>query len=247
MTQKSQSKSPSLDQRLQKLDLKGTEGQSFADRCSEEGLLITNNRRGLRSPGIDSKPKSADHDVLLNIGMNEIIDNGMTKTKQNQLSNVLSENQLVTDLRQQMPLDNVMGNKSIALETTNQNVQTRTKSSEMPSLLDVDDAAQTMMSSKPESGELPSLPAEFGESPGSRVTEELVFDTNVRLVVRRVWHPSSLVLAFYVTSLAGKMEEVKLTLDVPSNMKVRSKRSNLHLFTFQSYQLTYICCGRTIT
>ena len=94
------------------------------------------------------------------------------KPKQNQLSNMLSENQLVTDLRQQMPLDNVMGNESISLETTNQNVQSRTKSSEMPSLLDVDDAAQTLMSSKPDSsGELPSLPAEFGESPGSHVTE----------------------------------------------------------------------------
>ena len=75
---------------------------------------------------------------------------------------------------------------------------------------------------------LPSLPVDLETYPRSQVAEELVFDTNVRLMMRRVWQTDALVLVFYITALVA-IDEARITLDVPSNMKVNE---SLHVILY---------------
>ncbi|XP_030828110.1 AP-4 complex subunit epsilon-1 isoform X3 [Strongylocentrotus purpuratus] len=75
---------------------------------------------------------------------------------------------------------------------------------------------------------LPSLPVDLETYPRSQVAEELVFDTNVRLMMRRVWQTDALVIVFYISALVA-IDEARITLDVPSNMKcmIDDKETNL--------------------
>nr|XP_054752334.1 AP-4 complex subunit epsilon-1-like [Lytechinus pictus] len=75
---------------------------------------------------------------------------------------------------------------------------------------------------------LPSLPDNLETCLSSQVAEELVFDTNLRLTMRRVWQNEALALVFFVSALTP-VEEVRITLDVPSNMKcmIDSEETNV--------------------
>ncbi|XP_072174315.1 AP-4 complex subunit epsilon-1-like [Diadema setosum] len=217
-----------LDGKLQGVLFENTEGLSFADRCTEEGLVILRDSSRVSGESHDllqtTKPAFSGHNMLL-----DVADVGEEQDKHNISERLLSDLALRETIATSDPsLDAaaLRTQESLDLRAVKSNSSGQAeKRNKMLSLLDddnddnVDELGTMMKTMSPwqHDTEVPSLPTELRKAPSSNATEELVFDNCVRLTMRRVWEEDALVLVLQLASVADA-EDVKITLDMPSNM-----------------------------
>ncbi|XP_071504361.1 AP-4 complex subunit epsilon-1-like [Diadema antillarum] len=214
-----------LDGKLQDVLFENTEGLSFADRCTEEGLVISSKLSGESHDLLQTtKPAFSGHNMLLDVADVDTGQDQLNISERLQCDLALRETISASD--PSLDAAALHAPESLDLHAVKSNSSGQAeKRNKMVSLLDddnddnVDELGTMMKTMSPwqHDGEVPSLPAELRKAPSSNATEELVFDNSVRLTMRRVWEEDALVLVLQLASVADA-EDVKITLDMPSNM-----------------------------